>query len=99
MNNKQTGRMNIIGKRYWFFLLSAIIIIPGIISLAVSWIKTGDPLKLGLDFKSGSSLTLQFNPAVTEAQLRQSLTTVGYPDLTIQHNSDGDYLVRLPQIS
>jgi preprotein translocase subunit SecF len=99
MDNKQGGGMNIIGKRYWFFLLSAIIIIPGIISLAVSWIRTGDPLKLGLDFKSGSSLTLHFNPAVAEGQLRQSLTAIGYNDLTIQHNSDGDFLVRLPQIS
>ena len=31
--------INIIGKRYWFFLISAIVIVPGIISLIVFGLK------------------------------------------------------------
>lgn len=46
--------MNIIGKRYWFFALSLLIIVPGLIILATS----GFPL--AIDFKGGSLLELEF---------------------------------------
>ncbi|MDO8687156.1 MAG: protein translocase subunit SecF [Dehalococcoidales bacterium] len=92
--------INIIGKRYWFFLLSAIIIIPGLISLAVSWISTGDPLKPGIDFRSGTSLTLHFVPTVEENKLRQELATLGYGDAVVQYSqSADDFLIRLREIN
>ncbi len=96
--------MNIIGKRFWFFLLSAIIIVPGIISLLVSWVQTGTPLKLGIDFKSGTDLTLSFQPPVQESALRQELGTLGYSDAQVQHlsstnTSSADFLVHLPEIT
>jgi len=47
--------MNIIGKKYWYFLLSLVIIVPGIISL-ILW-----GLNLSIDFTGGSKLTLAFN--------------------------------------
>jgi len=54
--------MNIIKNRYFYFLLSLLIIIPGIVFLILNWtnpiIKT--PLPLGIDFTGGSLLELQF---------------------------------------
>jgi len=50
--------MNIIGKKYWYFLLSLIIIIPGIISL-ILW-----GINLSIDFTGGSKITLAFNQKV-----------------------------------
>jgi preprotein translocase subunit SecF len=85
--------MDIVGKRYWFFLLSAIVIIPGIISLALFGVK------LGIDFKSGSNLTLHFDSTVEEGKLRQELATLGYADATVQHTATGDFLVRLREIT
>ncbi|MBI4180644.1 MAG: protein translocase subunit SecF [Chloroflexi bacterium] len=85
--------MDIIGKRYWFFLLSAIIIVPGIISLAIFGFKPG------IDFKSGTSLTLRFEPSVEETKLRQELTSKGYGDAVVQHTSAGDFLIRLREIT
>jgi preprotein translocase subunit SecF len=79
-----------VGKRYWFFLLSALIIIPGIISLAVFGLKPG------IDFKSGSSMTLHFSTSVEESQLRSELATLGYTDAIVQHTSGGDFIIRLP---
>jgi preprotein translocase subunit SecF len=47
--------LDILGKRYYFFLLSLIIIIPGMILLAVNG------LPLAVDFKGGSLLEVQFS--------------------------------------
>ena len=49
--------INIISKRYWFFLISAIVIVPGIISL----IAFG--LKPSTDFQPGSTVTISFPAA------------------------------------
>lgn len=78
-----------VGKRYWYFLFSALIIIPGIISLLIP-----PALKPGIEFSSGTTMTIQFDAQVNEADLRQELTTLGQPDAIIQHTSEGDFLVR-----
>ena len=45
--------LNIVGKRYWYFLLSLLIIVPGTFSLVTSG------LKLGTDFTGGTEMTIQ----------------------------------------
>ncbi len=85
--------IDIVGKRYWFFLLSAIIIIPGIISLALFGLRPS------IDFKSGTNMTLNFTPSVEESKLRQGLVTLGYADAVVQHTATGDFLVRLREIT
>ncbi len=62
--------MNIIKNRYVYFLLSLLIIIPGIVFMGLNWAKskTG-PLPLGIDFRGGSLLEVQFEgtrPSVEE---------------------------------
>jgi len=85
--------MNIVGKRYWFFLISAIIIIPGIISLIVFGFRSG------VEFQSGTSMTLRFDSEVSQEQLRQQLADVGYSEAVIQRTGDGDYIIRIREIS
>ena len=85
--------INIIGKRYWFFLISAIVIIPGIVSMIVFGLKPSN------DFQSGTAMTLTFSPAVEESKLRSAMTTAGYQDATIQYSSGGDIFVTLPEIT
>lgn len=84
---------NFIAKRYWYFLISAVIIVPGIISLIMFGLKPG------IDFESGTTTTLQFNPPVQESQLRQALENLGYKDAVVQHSSSGDYFVRVRAIT
>jgi preprotein translocase subunit SecF len=53
--------MNIIKNRYLYFLISLIVIVPGIIFMGLHWTSTGEgPLALGIDFKGGSLLEVQF---------------------------------------
>jgi len=53
--------MNIIKNRYLYFLISLLVIIPGIVfmGLNLQQTKTG-PLQLGIDFRGGSLLEVQF---------------------------------------
>ena len=46
---------DIVGKRGWYFLFSALIIVPGLVSLIMSpgWITLDSGLKAGIDFSSG----------------------------------------------
>ncbi len=44
-------------------------------------------------------MTLRFDPAVQESQLRQSVAEAGYKDATIQHSSAGDFFVSLREIT
>jgi preprotein translocase subunit SecF len=46
--------LDIVGKRYWYFLISLIIILPGILALAL-W-----GLPLAIDFTGGSLLEIRF---------------------------------------
>lgn len=54
--------MNIIKNRYLYFLISLLVIIPGIVFMGLNWqqTKTG-PLQLGIDFRGGSLLEVQFD--------------------------------------
>ena len=71
-------KFDIIGKRYWFFLLSAIAIIPGIISIAVQGFN------LGIDFTGGTLLDLKFSRPVTVTEVRGALKEFNLENSTIQ---------------
>jgi len=89
---------NFVKKRKWYFAISGIVLLAGIVSLSVNG------LNLGLDFAPGSTMDVYFtqsNP--TETQLRVELDTVGHGDAKIQHavdSSTGDdyYYIRTREI-
>lgn len=85
--------LDLVGKRHWFFLISAILIIPGLISLAIP-----PRLKAGIEFSSGSTLTLRFEQPIQQADLRQEMASLGHDEAIIQRTGGGDYLVRIREI-
>src|SRR5512135_762483 len=53
--------MNIIKHRYLFFLISLLVIVPGVVFMVLHWTGTGQgPLSLGIDFRGGALLEVQF---------------------------------------
>lgn len=84
---------DIIGKRFWFFLISGAIILVGIISLATFGLKSG------IEFSSGSLLTIDFEHEVEQAQLNQELSDLGYSNVIIQRTGAGDFLIRTHELS
>ncbi len=79
---------DIVGKRYWYFLLSALIIIPGIIAMAISTVRFGSPLRLGIDFTGGALLEVAFDNPVPPAEVRAIFAAHGYGDTTVQTTTD-----------
>ncbi len=78
-----------VGRRYWYFLLSLIIIIPGLISLAIP-----PSLNLSVDFTGGTLWEMRFQRAVAPADLRELLTDNGMVDSVVQTSGENMYIVR-----
>jgi preprotein translocase subunit SecF len=66
--------MNIIKRRYLYFAISLLVIIPGLIFMGIHWVQNPSegPLPLGIDFTGGSLLEVQLasgtQPAITDVQ-------------------------------
>ena len=81
--------MDIVSKRAWFFLFSAVLILPGIISLIIP-----PALNAGIEFSSGSAMDLTFTRAVTEDEIRGELTRLGHPEARIQKKGQRSVFIR-----
>ncbi len=79
---------NIVEKRQWFFLLSTVIIIPGLVAMIYSIIMFGSPIKLGIDFTGGALLELRFEQSVQPAEVRQVFVDNGFLGTTVQTTLD-----------
>lgn len=78
---------NFVQHRKYYFLLSALVIIPGIIAMIYSTITTGSPVLLGIDFVGGSLFELQFTGPATESQIRTVFAEFDLTDIVLQELS------------
>ena len=82
---------NIVEKRRWFYLLSAIVIVPGLIIMLLSTVSTGAPFRLSIDFLGGSIYELKFDDAgATEESIRVVFDTFGDENVIIQRIGSAD---------
>jgi preprotein translocase subunit SecF len=79
---------DIVGKRYWFFAFSSILIFLGLIAMVVSTIQVGTPMRLSVDFTGGSFFELRFDEPVVPGEVRQVFVERGYGDTSVQTTSD-----------
>jgi preprotein translocase subunit SecF len=84
---------DITGKRSLFLIISEVIILIGIIALAVFGLKPG------IEFSSGSLLTLSFEQEVEQSQLQEEMTNLGYGNVIIQRTGAGDYFIRTQELT
>ena len=87
---------DIVGKRGWYFIFSAIIIIPGLLSMIAppGWASGGSGLKPGIDFTSGSVLTVAFEEPAQSEPVRAVLADLGHPEARVQAVGDRSVLIR-----
>lgn len=78
--------MQVIQKRKWFYILSLIIIIPGLISLFVQG------LNLGIDFKGGSILQIRMEEKIQSAEVRSVLQELNLDNAEVQKSGDEFYI-------
>jgi preprotein translocase subunit SecF len=83
---------DIIGKRFWFFLISGVVILISIIALVTVGLPSG------IEFSSGSMLTVRFEESVEYAQFQQEMNNLGYTDAIIQRidkrSGETEFLIR-----
>jgi preprotein translocase subunit SecF len=84
---------DIVGKRFWFFLVSGILILVSIISLSVFGLKSS------IEFSSGSLLTVTFDNAVDYTAFQQEVTNQGYNNAVVQRTGDKTFQVRTQEIT
>lgn len=84
--------MNIINKKNWFFLISAAIIIPGIISLILF------RLNFGIDFAGGSLWELKFGKEIDTGKIGEVIRANDVELASIQKTSEASFLLRLRTI-
>ena len=75
---------NIIEKRRWYFLISALVIGAGLIAMIYSTVRFGTPVRLSIDFTGGALLELEFEQPVQPGEVRQVFVDRGYTDTMVQ---------------
>lgn len=78
----------IVKLRYWWFALSLLIIIPGVISLATRGINQG------IDFTGGSVFEITFNQQVTQAQVSTTLDKLGLTGSKVQISNGRQAIIK-----
>jgi preprotein translocase subunit SecF len=85
--------MHITGKRTLFLVISEAIILIGIIALVVFGLKPG------VEFSSGSILTISFEEEVTQSELETAMADLGHTNAIIQRTGGGDFIIRTQELS
>lgn len=80
-------RLDIVGRRNWFFALSLLIIIPGLVAIVTRGFL------LGIDFAGGTELTLYFQNKPTSQQVSTAVSQLGV-SATVQQTADGGFVIR-----
>ncbi len=88
--------LDIVGKRGWYFLVSALIILPGLISMIVppGWSTLNSGLKPGIDFTSGSVMDVTFTRPVEQNAIQQRMNALGHPEALVQSTGSRSALIR-----
>ncbi|KLU58710.1 protein-export membrane protein SecF [Peptococcaceae bacterium CEB3] len=79
---------NIVKKRYIWFALSLLVIIPGVISLFTQG------LNLGIDFQGGTMLDVIFNKPTTQGAITRTMSSVGLSGSVQLSNGSKEVLIR-----
>ena len=82
---------HIVERKWWYFLLSALLIVPGVFFLAIGGLKPG------IEFKGGTLLELTFVTRPTDDDLKALFASLGHSEATPQGVAGG-VLVRTTEM-
>ena len=83
-------------RRIYFFIISFLVIAPGIFFLV-----SNGGLNTGIDFKGGSSMTISFpeSISVSQTEIINSINDIGYSDSTIQNLGENSFFLRTTELN
>ena len=85
--------IDIVSHRRQYFILSAVVILLGLISLLAP-----NGLRLGIDFTGGTLWEIEFSESVQPAPIREALESLGYESV-VQTTGDKTVLIRTRELS
>jgi preprotein translocase SecF subunit len=83
---------DIVGKRRWYYLFSALITIPGLIFIALGGLKPS------IDFTGGTVWQVRFLDDPSASEVQAALVELGHPEATVEAVDSGFLEVRLAPI-
>lgn len=87
----ENTNIDFLGKRKIFYLISATIIVIGIIALILKGIP------LGIDFQGGTEMQVRFQNVMEVSDIRSAMDKAGFVGMEIKSmGSDKDFLLRTP---
>lgn len=85
--------MDIIGKRKIWYLISTILILPGVIAL-ILW-----GLKFGIDFRGGTQVEIRFSKQVSADQISKSLADLNLKTINVVSAGNQDFIIKTENIT
>jgi len=89
-----------LGKKWYFLGFSLIFSIAGVISMGMHWAKIGSPVPLGVDFRGGTQVQVQFQNPPDAIAIRQATDAAGIKDahiVTYDAPEKREMLISLPE--
>ena len=83
---------HIVERKWWYFLLSALLIVPGVFFLAIGGLKPG------IEFKGGTLLEISFATRPDDSAVKAFFTSHGHDEATIQGVAGGGVEVRTTEM-
>ena len=85
--------INIVGKRLWFLGISLSVLLVGLIIIAIP-----PHLNLGIDFTSGSTVTVDFYDDPGSQKIENSLSNIGANNFSVLSIGEGAYFIILQEL-
>jgi preprotein translocase subunit SecF len=81
--------IDFVDRRWTYYLLSLLLLVPGLISLVLP-----GGFKTGIEFSSGTTLTMRFAQDVSQPDLSAALAELDHEKARVQQTADGRFVVR-----
>lgn len=89
-----TGKViDIMGRSWLWFLISGLVVVPGMIAIALCWAKFGAPVKPGIDFTGGSYLQYHYERKVSLTDVRGAMAA-DHLAAEVQSAGNDTYIIR-----
>jgi preprotein translocase subunit SecF len=91
---------DIVGKRNWFFLISLLVTIPGVLFIILTPLTNGAAgLKFSIDYTGGTEWSIRFaDPNVSADQVREELAVLGQEEAQVTRTGKGFLDIRMSKL-
>lgn len=92
-NEQSWGKYDFLGIAKYITVISVVLTIVSLVIIGMRG------LNYGVDFRGGIGVRVQFAKHVEASQVRQMMTSTGYPNANVQFLGEGEYLLRVEGLS